>query len=64
MKMSTNTPYRAKAHKACDPMWGKTGSEYGSHMESGSTKPPHKPKAQTASASMMDGPYGGKKPQS
>ena len=62
--MKTNYPYRATAHKACDPMWGKTGPEYGANKEEGMTKPPHRPKVPSASASMHDGPYGGKKPQS
>jgi hypothetical protein len=63
-KMSTNYPYRAKACKPADPMWGKTGPEYGSNWEMGTTKSPHRPKPLSAAGSMVDGPYGGKKPQS
>ena len=63
--MKSNYPYRATAMKACDPMWGKTGPEYGANADMGTaTKPPKRPSAASASASMHDGPYGGKKPQS
>jgi len=40
------------------------GPEYQSNWEMGTTKSPNMPKKIGPSGSMIDGPYGGKKPQS
>lgn len=65
--MKTNYPYRATAMKAVDPKGvccHSKGEEYCSHPVMETTKPMHKPSKIGASGSMIDGPYGGKKPQS
>lgn len=39
-------------------------SEFTKDMAAGTTKTPHRPSKLSASGQMIDGPYGGKKPQS
>ncbi len=57
-------PYKAKPMRPCNPMeYGHSG-EYTKIAEAGTTKAPHRPSKLGSSGSLIDGPYGGKKPQS
>lgn len=62
--MENNTPYKAKAMKPIDPCGVGHSSEFTKDSMAGTTKTPHRPSKLSPSGSMIDGPYGGKKPQS
>ena len=61
-----NSTYTTTKHSCCDPMSGASkGGEYQENATMGSmTKPPHRPSKLSSSGVGVDGPYGGKKPQS
>lgn len=60
--MNNNTPYKAKAMTACNPMGYGHSGEISTIVEAGSTKPANKPSKIGVSGALVDGPYGGKKP--
>lgn len=62
--METNYPYRSKAMKPVNPMGGARNGEVSQHTAMGNTKPMHKPSSVSTGKSAVQGPYGGKAPQS
>lgn len=57
-------PYKAKAMTPINPKGVGHSAEFSKDMLTGTTKPMHKPSKLGTSGAMIDGPYGGKKPQS
>lgn len=62
--MNSNYPYRAKPMKAMSPTGVGHSAEFSKDSLQLSTKPMHKPSKSSVSGALVDGPYGGKKPQS
>lgn len=61
---ANNTPYKAKAMSGVSVSGSKRGPEIATDMANGSTKPASHPKKLGVSGQMVDGPYGGTKPES